>query len=194
VERAVDTGFATSPHLTFNLAEQDLTNARLVADAINKALGPGTADAMDGASINVAAPVGAELRIRLMSNIENVNVTPADPPARVIINARTGTVVINGAVRISPAAVTHGKLTVRIDENPRVSQPAPFSRGQTALEPASDIAVEEARNPMFLMQRGASLADIVKAINRIGASPGDLVAILEALKQAGALKAELIVI
>jgi flagellar P-ring protein FlgI len=194
VERAVDTGFATSPHLTFNLAEQDLTNARLVADAINKALGAGTADAMDGASINVAAPAGAELRIRLMSNIENVNVTPADPPARVIINARTGTVVINGAVRISPAAVTHGKLTVRIDENPRVSQPAPFSRGQTALEPASDIAVEEARNPMFLMQRGASLADIVKAINRIGASPGDLVAILEALKQAGALKAELIVI
>jgi flagellar P-ring protein FlgI len=194
VERAVDTGFANSARLTFNLADQDLTNARLVADAINKALGAGTADAVDGASISIAAPFGAEPRIRLMSRIENLTVTPTDPPARVIVNARTGTVVINGAVRISPAAVTHGKLTVRVDENPRVSQPAPVSRGQTALEPASDIAVEESRNPMFVMQRGASLADIVKAINRIGASPGDLVAILEALRQAGALKAALIVI
>jgi flagellar P-ring protein FlgI len=129
-----------------------------------------------------------------MSQIENIEVSPSEPSARVIINARTGTVVINGMVRISPAAVSHGKLTVKVDEAPQVSQPGPFSSGQTALQESSDIKVEESRNPAVLLQRGASLADIVKAINQLGVSPGDLVAILQALKQAGALKAELIVI
>jgi len=128
-----------------------------------------------------------------MSRIENIDVNPAIPPARVIINARTGTVVINGMVRILPAAVTHGKLTVRIDEKARVMQPNAFARGQTAVVPSSQIAVEENATPAFVM-RGASLADIVAAINRIGATPGDLVAILEALKQAGALEGELVVI
>jgi flagellar P-ring protein FlgI len=110
------------------------------------------------------------------------------------MNARTGTVVINGAVRISPAAVSHGKLTVRVEENPRISQPAPFSRGETTTEPNSDIKIEEARAPMFKLAPGASLSDIVAAINRIGASSGDLVEILQALKAAGAMKAELIVL
>jgi flagellar P-ring protein FlgI len=128
-----------------------------------------------------------------MSLIENLEVKSTEPPARVVVNARTGTVVINGAVRIGPAAVSHGKLTVKVNEAPKVIQPAPFSRGETAVEPSSDIEIEEARNPAFLVS-GASLSDIVKAINRIGASPGDLVAILEALKQAGALKAELVII
>lgn len=194
VERSVDTGFTNGDQLVFNLHDQDLTNARLVAEAINRALGAGSAQASDGGSIAIIAPQGGPARIGMMSTIENIEIKPSEPPARVIVNSRTGTVVINGAVRISPAAVTHGKLTVRIDEKPRVIQPEPFSKGQTALEPNSEIAVEEARNPMFLMPRGASLQDIVKAINRIGASPGDLVAILEALKEAGALKAELIVI
>ena len=194
VERSVDTGFANGDQLFFNLHDQDLTNARLVAEAINRTLGAGSAQASDGGSIAIVAPQGGPARIGMMSTIENIEIKPSEPPARVIVNSRTGTVVINGAVRISPAAVTHGKLTVRIDEKPRVIQPEPFSKGQTALEPNSEIAVEEARNPMFLMPRGASLQDIVKAINRIGASPGDLVAILEALKEAGALKAELIVI
>ena len=129
-----------------------------------------------------------------MSVIENLVIRSAEAPARVIINARTGTVVINGAVRVSPAAVSHGKLTVRVDEKPFVSQPNSFGKGQTVVVPSSDIQVEEERTPTFLFQGGASLSDIVSAINRIGASPGDLVAILEALKQAGALKAELIVI
>lgn len=194
VERVVDTGFATSPQLMFNLATQDLTNARLVAEAINAALGPGTAQASDGASITIVAPPGGEARVGLMSRVENLEIVATQPPARVIVNARTGTVVINGAVRLSPAAVSHGKLTVKIDEQPRVVQPAPLSRGETAVEPSSDIVVEESRNPAFLLKRAASLADIVKAINAVGASPGDLVAILEALKQAGALKAELIII
>lgn len=194
VERTVDTGFTNGNQLIFNLHDQDITNARLIAEAINRALGAGIAQASDGGSVLIAAPQGGPARIGMMSLIENIDIKPTDAPARVIVNSRTGTVVINGAVRISPAAVTHGKLTVRIDEKPRVIQPEPFSRGETALEPNSDIKVEEARNPMFLMPRGAALQDIVKAINRIGASPGDLVAILEALKEAGALRAELIVI
>jgi flagellar P-ring protein precursor FlgI len=194
VERAVDTGFASGDTLTFNLAEQDVSNARLVADRINAEIGAGAARPLDGASIAIGAPVGGEARVRLMSRIENLDITPVEPAARVIVNARTGTVVINGAVRISPAAVSHGKLTVKVEEDPRVIQPAPFSRGQTAIEPNSAIAVEEERTPAFLMPRGASLADIVKALNRIGASAGDLVAILEALKQAGALQAELVII
>lgn len=194
VERSVDTGFASSERLTFNLAEQDLTNAQRVAEAINKSLGAGRAQASDGASISISAPVGAEARVRMMSQIENLEVARADPPARVIVNARTGTVVINGAVRISSAAVSHGKLTVRVDEKPTVVQPNAFSKGQTAVQQSSEISVEESNRPAFVMPRGASLSEIVNAINRIGASPGDLVAILEALKQAGALSAELIVI
>jgi flagellar P-ring protein FlgI len=191
VERAVATGFGYTAGLTFNLAEADLTTAQRVASAIQRLV---PARAIDAVSVSIDAPVGAEGRAQLMALIENIEVNPADAPARVIVNARTGTVVINGAVRISPAAVSHGKLTVRVEENPRVSQPAPFSRGQTALEPNSDIKIEEARAPMFKLGPGASLSDIVAAINRIGASSGDLVEILQALKQAGAMKAELIVL
>lgn len=194
VERAVDAGFAQSPELTFNLGEADLTTVHRVADAINRSLGAGRARAIDAVSVTIQAPVGAEQRTTIMGQIENLEVTPADAAARVIVNARTGTVVINGAVRIAPAAVSHGKLTVRVDEEPRIVQPAPFSRGQTAVEQASTIAVEEERSPMFDFRPGASLADIVKAVNAIGASPADLVAILEALKQAGAMKAELVIL
>jgi flagellar P-ring protein precursor FlgI len=194
VERAVDTGFAQSESLIFNLAQFDISNAGLVADAINKKLGAGTAAAMDGASIRINTPVGGEARIRLMGIIENIEIKRAAPPARVIVNARTGTVVINGAVRVGPAAVSHGTLTVRVDENPMVVQPAPFSAGQTMVEQSSDISVEETLNPAYLWDKGASLSEIVKAINRLNVSPGDLVAILEALSQAGALSAELVVI
>lgn len=193
IERAVDTGFATKPELTFNLHDYDLTNARVVADTISQSLGIGAARAVDGTSIRIAAPNGAEARVALMSRIENLQVTPAEAPARVIVNARTGTVVINGAVRVAPAAVSHGKLTVRIEEEPMVSQPAPFSRGATVVAPSSAIQVEERSSPMYLMQRGANLSDIVDSINKLGASPGDLVAILSALKEAGALKADFVV-
>jgi flagellar P-ring protein precursor FlgI len=193
VERAVDTGFASNA-LVFNLAEADLTTAGRVAFAINAAFGAGRAHAIDAVSISVDAPAGAESRTMLMGQIENLPVNPADAPARVIVNARTGTVVINGAVHIAPAAVAHGKLTVKVDEKPQIVQPAPFSNGVTAVQPNSAIAVEEKRNPMVNFRPGASLADIVKAVNAIGASPADLVAILEALKQAGAMKAELIVL
>ena len=192
VERAVDAGFATSPELHFNLAEADLTTAQRVASAINREMG-NVASATDAVTITIAASPGAETRATLMSRIENLLVDPAEAPARVVINARTGTVVINGAVRISPAAVSHGKLTVSIEENPMVVQPEPFSRGQTAVEQDSNIEVIEQSVPMVEFA-GASLSEIVKAVNALGAAPSDLVAILEALKQAGALKAELVVL
>jgi len=194
VERAVATGFESAPTLTFNLARADFTTAQNVARAINGRLGAGSADAIDAVSVAVRAPVGADVRASMMSAIENLDVTSAEPSAKVIVNARTGTVVINSAVRVGPAAVTHGKLTVRIDENQRVVQPAPLSNGQTALERKSGVSVEEERRPMFLLSPGPKLADVVKAVNAIGASPADLVAILEALKEAGALKAELVVL
>ena len=130
----------------------------------------------------------------MMGMIENIEISPADAAAKVIVNARTGTVVINGAVRIHPAAVAHGKLTVSVNEAPRIVQPAPFSRGETAVEQQSAISIDEEKKPMVNFKGGASLADIVKAVNAIGASPADMVAILEALKQAGAMKAELVVL
>ncbi len=194
VERAVATGFADTPFLTYNLARADFTTAQNVAAAINRKLGFGSAQATDAVSVAVRAPVGADVRATLMSEIENLTVDSAEPPAKVIVNARTGTVVINSAVRLAPAAVTHGKLTVRIDESQRVSQPAPLSNGQTALENRSNVQVSEEKKPMFLLTPGPKLADVVKAVNAIGASPADLVAILEALKEAGALKAELVVL
>jgi len=194
VERAVDAGFATSPELRFNLAEADLTTVGRVADSINKSLGIGRARAIDAVTVAISAPAGAEVRTALMGQIEDLLVDPADAPAKVIVNARTGTVVINGAVRIAPAAVSHGKLTVKVNETLKVSQPESFSRGETAVVSKSKIDVDEERNPMFKFAPGASLADIVKAVNAIGASPADLVAILEALKEAGAMKAELVVL
>ena len=193
VERTVDSGFETAPTLNFNLSAPDLTTVQRVADAINAAIGP-HARAIDAETVAIDAPPGAVSRTALMARIEDLTVVPAQAPARVVVNARTGTVVINGAVRIAPAAVSHGKLTVKVDEKPQVSQPAPFSRGQTAIVPNSAISVEEKGSPMFEMGGGASLADIVKAVNAIGATPADLVAILEALKQAGAMQADLIVL
>ncbi|PAX07959.1 flagellar basal body P-ring protein FlgI [Sphingomonas lenta] len=194
VERAVATGFEQSPVLTFNLQRADFTTAQNVAGAINRALGSGAAQAIDAVSVSVQAPAGAQGRAQLMAQIENLDVVAAEPPAKVIVNARTGTVVINSAVRVGPAAVTHGKLTVRIDESQRVVQPEGFSDGVTAVEQRSNVQVEEEKRPMFLLNPGPKLADVVKAVNAIGASPADLVAILEALKEAGALKAELIVL
>jgi flagellar P-ring protein precursor FlgI len=194
VERAVATGFENTPTLTFNLARADFTTAQNVAGAINSRLGAGTAQATDAVSVAVRAPVGGDIRATLMSEIENLDVVSAEPSAKVIVNARTGTVVINSAVRVGTAAVTHGKLTVRIDETEKVSQPGPFSSGTTAKEQKSAVAVDEEKHPMFLLQPGPKLSDVVKAVNAIGASPADLVAILEALKEAGALKAELIVL
>ncbi|OYW86951.1 MAG: flagellar biosynthesis protein FlgI [Sphingobium sp. 32-64-5] len=194
VERAVATGFDIAPQLDFNLAEADLTTALRVADAINLTFGDRRARAVDAVTVSINAEPGAEQRILMMGLIENIEVKPAEAPAKVIVNARSGTVVINGAVRIAPAAISHGKLTVSVQESPRVVQPAPFSNGETALEQSSALSVTEEKKPMLNFKGGASLADIVKAVNAIGATPSDMVEILQALKQAGAMKAELVIL
>jgi len=193
VERAVATGFDAGAVVRYNLFNADFLTAARVRDAINARL-PGMATLEDGVTIALALPSGADSRASLMAMIEMIEVTPAETPARVIVNSRTGTVVINSAVRLSPAAISHGKLTVRIDENPRVVQPAPFSKGQTATEQDSTISTEEEGARIALVKPGASLARLVDALNLLGVGPADLVAILEALKQAGALKAEMVVI
>ena len=193
VERAVATGFDSGELLRFNLFNADFLTAARLRDAINRRM-PGTATVEDGVTVALRLPPGADSRASTMAMIEMIDVTPAETPARVIVNSRTGTVVINSAVRLSPAAISHGKLTVRIEEDPRVSQPGPLSRGQAAVEENSSISADEQGERVALFKGGASLAKIVDALNLLGVSPSDLVAILEALKQAGALKAEMVVI
>ena len=193
VERAVATGFDRGEVLRFNLFQADFLTAQRVRDAINRRF-PAVASIEDGVTVALRVPGGSDARGDAMAAIEMIEVTPAAAPARVVVNSRTRTVVINSAVRLSPAAISHGKLTVRIDENPQISQPAPFSQGQTAVQDNSDVSAEEQPNRVALFQGGASLAKIVDALNLLGISPSDLVAILEALKQAGALKAEMVVL
>ncbi len=194
VERSVPTSFEEGSDVVFDLNSFDFTTANRMVDAINNALGEGTAKAIDGTSVSVRAPANPGQRVGFVSVIENIELSPDDAPAKVIINSRTGTVVINSKVRVQPAAVSHGSLTVTINENPQVSQPAPLSGGQTVVVPQSDISVNQENNHMFVFNPGVTLDEIVKAVNGVGAGPSDLVAILEALKSAGALRAELIVI
>jgi flagellar P-ring protein precursor FlgI len=194
VERAVPTSFDQSADLVFNLNSADFTTASRVAEAINKSLGAGAAQAVDGTSVTVRAPVDVNQRVSFTSVLENIEVSPDDAPAKVIINSRTGTVIINSKVRVQPAAVSHGSLTVTINENPQVSQPGALAGGTTAVTPQSDVSVKEENNHMFVFSPGVSLDEIVQAVNSVGAAPSDLVAILEALKSAGALRAELMVI
>lgn len=194
VERSVPTSFAAGDSLLLNLHSPDFTTVKRVAESINKTLGEGTAEPVDGSTIKVRAPADAGQRVSYVSVLENLTVEPGEAAAKVIINSRTGTVVIGQHVRVMPAAVTHGSLTVTISSQPLVSQPPPLSGGQTVVVPRSDIEVKQEGGHMFLFELGVSLDQIVRAINQVGASPGDLVAILEALKEAGALRAELIVI
>lgn len=194
VERSVPSPFAGNADLTLDLNEQDFSAARAVVDAINAAIGPASASATDAATITIRAPMDIALRISLAARIESLEVRLAPPPARVIVNARTGTVVIGGEVRILPAAIAHGNLTVRITESQQASQPNALASGKTVVTQQSSLEASEAPARMALFQPGAKLGDIVDAVNALGAAPGDLVAILEALKAAGALRADLLVI
>jgi flagellar P-ring protein precursor FlgI len=194
LEREVAGQLGSVDCLVLNLHTSDFTNAHRVAESINASLGAGTARTIDPVSIEVRAPADQTQRVAYLSHIENLEVDLADAPARVIINSRTGTVVIGSFVRVSPAAVAHGSLVVRITETDLVSQPGPFSEGQTAIVEQSDISVEQDGASMFVFEPGIGLNEIVEAVNEVGATPGDLVAILEALREAGALHAELIVI
>ena len=195
VEKVVPTPFYTNDSIIFNLDRSDFTTAKRVTDQINDYLGPNIAQALDSTSIKVSAPKDPNQRVMFLSVLENLKVTPGEASARVIINSRTGTIVIGQHVTVAPAAITHGSLTVTITEQPEVVQPEAFSEGGiTAIVPRTNVQVEEADGHMFLFGPGVSLATIVQAVNQVGAAPSDLMAILEALKQAGALKADLIVI
>jgi flagellar P-ring protein FlgI len=194
VERTVSTPFSEGSVLVFNLHTPDFTTANRMAESINNVLGASTAKALDATSVQVTGPVDSGQKVTFASMVENIAVALDDAPARIIVNSRTGTVVINSKVRVQPAAVSHGSLTVTISENPQVSQPAPLSNGQTVVTPKSNVQVEQEKNHMFVFNPGVSLDQIVQAVNNVGASPSDLVAILEALKSAGALRAELIII
>ena len=179
----------------FLLHEADFSTARNAAFAINSIFGPGTAKALDGVSVEVVAPTDPSAKVAYLAELENVDVARAAPAAKVIINSRSGTIVFGSQVTVGPAAVAHGNLTVTVDESLLVSQPGPFARGgQTAVVPDTDITIEEEEVRMFAFEGGVDLSEIVTAVNRVGAAPGDLVAILEALQKAGAISAQLIVI
>jgi len=194
VERLAPTKLGAEDALVFNLHEADFTTAKRMSDAINDAIGMGSAQPLDASSVIVQAPRDRAQRVSYVSVLENLTLEPGEAPAKVIINSRTGTVVIGEHVRVTAAAVSHGNLTVSITEKPTASQPAPFSGDNTVVVPATDIKVTQENNRMFLFEPGVSLDKIVRAVNQVGAAPGDLVAILEALREAGALRAELIVL
>ena len=194
VERAVPSGFDQGNSLVLNLNRPDFTTAKNIVDTHNELLGPGVARALDGASISVSAPADPGQRVDYLSIIENLDVEVGQAVAKVIINSRTGTIVIGQNVKVQPAAVTHGSLTVTITEDPIVSQPEALSGGETAVVPRSRVNAEQEARPMFKFGPGTTLDEIVRAVNQVGAAPSDLMAILEALKQAGALQADLIVI
>jgi flagellar P-ring protein precursor FlgI len=194
VEHEVHNDFATQPFVMLNLNTPDFTTATHLSEGINKLLGGDTAVAIDPVSVKVVAPADANQRIAFVSELQELEIEPGDAPARVIINSRTGTVVIGSRVRVTPAAVAHGSLSVTITERQDVSQPNAFSNGTTQVTPRSDISVTQGEARMFVFNAGVNLDEIVRAVNQVGAAPGDLVAILEALKEAGALRAELIVI
>ena len=204
VERIVNNPFDTAPSLMLNLNTPDFSNSMRLARAINTAFGAGTATSLDGTTVKVNAPRDLDRRVSFLAAVEELMITPSAPPARVIVNSRTGTIVISEGVRLTPAAVSHGSLTVRIKENLNVSQPNGGAgiggrgninaAGQTVVTPDSTITAEQSPVRTFLFAPDVQLASIVDAVNAVGASPSDLVAILEALKQAGALHADLIVI
>ena len=200
VERSVPSGLMQGDYLTLNLNYPDFSTAKALADVINTRLGasPETgyriATPIDAASVRVSAPRDVGQRVGFVATLENFTFVPADAPARVVINSRTGTIVIGRDVRLLPAAITHGGLTVTISENQQVSQPNALADGETVVTTQSIIDVNLADSRMFKFDPGVTLDQLVRAVNEVGAAPGDLMAILEALRQAGALQGELVVI
>jgi flagellar P-ring protein FlgI len=194
IEKAVPTQLAQGDAIVLNLNDPDFTTATRLVQVVNRGIGEDIATIVDGGSVRVRAPLDITQRVAFLSTVENLQIDPASAAAKVIINSRTGTVVISSNVRVSPAAVSHGSLTVSIKEEQKVSQPNALATGTTTVTTSSTINVDQGSNRMFLFKPGVELEQIVHAVNEVGAAPGDLVAILEALKEAGALQAELIVI
>ena len=203
VERMVDTPFLSSENIILNLHQGDFSTATNIAETINEIFGEGVAVSLDSSSIKVRAPVDPSQRVSFVSLLENIDVEPARPAAKVIVNSRTGTIVIGGDVRVTPAVVTHGSLTVRVEEDTNVTSTGTTTTtdGVTTTTPGdavttqdTTITIEEEPAKAFIFDTGTQLSDIVDAINAVGAGAADLVTILEALREAGALRAELIII
>jgi flagellar P-ring protein precursor FlgI len=194
VERSVPTPFANGDYITFNLNQPDFSSAKRMADTINELVGPNTAKPLDSVSVQVIAPRDVSQRVAYLATLENLEFRPADTSAKIIVNSRTGTIVIGKDVRLKPAAITHGSLTVTIAENQQVSQPNEFGQGETVVTNQTIIDVARDDTRAFVFDPGVNLDDLVRAINQVGAAPGDLMAILEALKQAGAIDGQLVVI
>jgi|TARA_B110000967_G_scaffold137833_1_gene140761 flagellar P-ring protein precursor FlgI len=195
VEKMVETPFSTSEYIVLNLKNSDFTTNRRLANSINDTFGPGTATALDAVSTRILAPAEINQRVSFLSMIENLEVEPASPPARVVVNSRTGTVVISRNVKVDAAAVTHGGITVTVKTNNEVSQPGDFAKvGETTKVANADVNIDEETNNMFLFTPGIELQDIVDAVNAVGATPSALVSILQALKRSGSLRADLIII
>ena len=194
VERAVDSPLGGDGTLMLELNTSDFGTAQMAMDAINRAFGPGTATALDARVIQVTAPARPEERVGFMARMQNIDVSPAQAVAKVVINARTGSVVMNQNVRLNDCAVAHGNLSVVINTEPVISQPNPLSGGATVAAQKSQIEISVAGSALQVVRGGASLADVIKGLNTLGANPQDLVSILQAMKAAGALRAELEII
>ena len=195
VERAVASPFLLGDVLRLELHSMDFGTAGRVVDAINRRMGAGAAQALDARVIQVRAPQAPNDRVAFMAQLENLNVDVVAGAAKVIVNARTGSVVMNQSVTLEPVAVAHGNLSVTINSTPVVSQPAPLSQGgQTVVTEKANIQISQDGGKMVMLEAGARLADVVKALNSLGATPQDLLAILQAMKSSGALRAELEII
>ena len=195
VERMIESPFNRSQHIVLNVSNGDFTTSKEIVDKVNTVFGEGTASAIDGVSVAVRAPEDPNSRVSFLSLLENLDVTPGEPAAKIVVNSRTGTVVISRNVKVTAAAVTHGPITVTVSATNEVSQANPFAdQGETVAIQNADVAIEEPANPMFLFQPGVDLREIVDAVNETGATPSSLIAILEALKSSGSLRAELVVI
>ena len=195
VEKEIHSDFNQKDSLTLALHEPDFTTAARVAQAINRAFYSQLARTENAGSILVSVPENyLGDTVQFVTMIESLGVTP-DTVSKVVVNERTGTVIMGENVRISTIAIAHGNLSIQIDESQKVSQPLPFSpRGQTVVTPESEIVVQEGKNPLFLVESGVSIGEVVKALNALGVTPRDLIAIFQALKAAGALQAELEII
>jgi flagellar P-ring protein FlgI len=194
VERTIPSDFSERDEVMLNLRQPSFQTAAKVVEAVNGRFGSGTASALNATKIAIRAPLTSTQRIGFMAMLEGLEVEEGRERPKVVFNSRTGTVVVGQGVRVKAAAVAHGTLTVTISENPQVSQPNAFSGGQTAVVPRSDIEVSQDQNAMFKWPEGASLDSIINTVNSLGATPDDVMSILQALEQAGALNAELIVI
>lgn len=194
VEREVPMGIGDGDVVNFELRRTDFATAQRMVDAINKAMGKGTATAIDGRQVNVKLPVNPGERVAFLGAVQNLQVTQMQMPAKVIVNARTGSVVMNQAVKLDECAVAHGNLSVSVTADNKVSQPGPLSGGETAGTTNAAIDIKQEGGALMTMKAGANLAEVVRALNAIGANPQDLIAILQAMKMAGALRAELEII